>query len=205
MVTKMVELYKAERTSRNFIRAFRKEKNPITLFLKRYKFSDSPMYRIYEKSCIAVAGELDPQGAVTDELFMNDLGERIHRLNLRQFDGVRDITERTVSDQALLLEKDVGLLGTAVSTAPFLGLLGTVWGVMEAFAGMGSGAPTIQAVAPGISAALLTTVVGLLVALPSTIGYNIATNKIRSLSVQMDNFGQEYLTALKREFLREDS
>ena len=93
----------------------------------------------------------------------------------------------------------MGFLATAVSSAPLLGLLGTVWGVMESFGGMAiTGAPTLAAVAPGISGALLTTVVGLLVALPSAIGFNWITNRIRSLCVQMDNFAQEFTADVQR-------
>ena len=98
----------------------------------------------------------------------------------------------------------MGLLATAVTAAPFLGLLGTVWGVMEAFSGMAAtGSPMLSAVAPGISGALLTTVVGLLVALPSSIGYNMLSNKIRRFCVEMDNFSQELNQDVERYFLHE--
>ena len=98
----------------------------------------------------------------------------------------------------------MGTVANAVSTCPFLGLLGTVWGVMDAFGGMAvSGAATLSAVAPGISGALLTTIVGLLVAIPSAIGYNVLTNRIRKLHVQMDNFAQEFMSAVQRAYLSE--
>jgi biopolymer transport protein ExbB/TolQ len=85
-----------------------------------------------------------------------------------------------------------------------LGLLGTVWGVMDAFAGMAeSGSAALSAVAPGISGALLTTIVGLLVALPSMIGYNLLSSRIRSLSVQMDNFSQEFISAIQNAYVIE--
>jgi len=88
-----------------------------------------------------------------------------------------------------------------VSTGPFLGLLGTVWGVMEAFGAMAnSGSALLSAVAPGIAGALLTTVVGLLVALPSSIGYNMLTTRIRRLAVQMDNFSQEFAADVQKQF-----
>ena len=119
-------------------------------------------------------------------------------------EAVRNVAERTVADQALLLESSMGYLATAVSASPFLGLLGTVWGVMDAFGGMAvSGSATLSAVAPGISGALLTTVVGLLVALPSAIGYNYLTNEIRQMCVQMDNFAQDISAAIQRSFASE--
>jgi biopolymer transport protein ExbB/TolQ len=95
----------------------------------------------------------------------------------------------------------MGVLATAVSACPFLGLLGTVWGVMDAFGGMAtSGAAMLSAVAPGISGALLTTVVGLIVALPSSIGYNMLTSRIRRLAVQMDNFSQEFVASVQQHY-----
>ena len=98
----------------------------------------------------------------------------------------------------------MGILATAVSASPLLGLLGTVWGVLDAFGAMAvAGAANLSAVAPGISAALLTTVVGLLVAIPSAIGYNVLTSKIRELAVQMDNFAQEFVAELQRRFVQQ--
>ena len=79
-----------------------------------------------------------------------------------------------------------------------------VWGVMDAFGGMAvTGSAMLSAVAPGISSALLTTVVGLLVALPSAIGYNILSDQIRKLSVNMDNFVQEFTADVERHYLQQ--
>ena len=95
----------------------------------------------------------------------------------------------------------MGFLATAVTTAPFLGLLGTVWGVMAAFGGMAAQkSAQLSAVAPGISSALLTTVVGLLVALPSAIGYNLLSNQIRQLCVKTDNFAQELVSDIETHY-----
>jgi len=84
------------------------------------------------------------------------------------------------------------IIATVTTAAPFLGLLGTVWGVMDSFGGMAvTGNPTLTAVAPGISAALLTTVFGLFVAIPSLAGYNLLHVMLRKEIVGMDNFVQE--------------
>ena len=96
----------------------------------------------------------------------------------------------------------MGILATAVNASPFLGLLGTVWGVMEAFTGMAMvGTATLSAVAPGIAAALLTTVMGLLVALPSAIGYNLLAGQIAELQVQTSNFSKEFMDRVQTSFL----
>ena len=204
MITKAVELRRATRASTRFLAEFRRESHPIGLYLKRRSFTGSPLYLIYEQGCLAIGHELDLRGVETEELFMGAVGSPDGRLNRVQIESVSNLSDRNVADQSLLLENNMGLLATAVSSAPFLGLLGTVWGVMDGFGGMArEGAANLSAVAPGISAALLTTVVGLLVALPSAIGYNLLTNQIRSLTVMMDNFAQEFDSAIRRNYYRE--
>ena len=114
------------------------------------------------------------------------------------------MAECEAANQILLIEDQMSWLGTVYTTAPMMGLFGTVWGVMAAFHGMGQhGTPNIAAVAPGISSAMLTTVVGLLVAIPSAIGCNKLNEKIRFLGIQMENFPEEFATKLQQAFLYE--
>ena len=109
----------------------------------------------------------------------------------------------TVHEQIIQLEKNVVVLATAVTAAPFLGLMGTVWGVMDAFGGLAiQGTATLSAVAPGISGSLIATLAGLIVALPSLIGYNMLTSRIRILSTMMEHFAEELMTDLERHSLR---
>lgn len=204
MVTKYFELRRAQSSSEEFIKAFRKEEHPIGLFLQRKRYPGSPLYRIYEASCVGLGSEFEVSGGNPGDLFMGKVGSVSARLDRIQLSAVEGLTDRNVADQTLLLESNMGWLATAVSTAPFLGLLGTVWGVMDSFGGMATkGSATLSAVAPGISAALLTTIVGLFVALPSAIGYNMLTNQIRTLAVKMDNFAQEFEAAVRRVYYRE--
>jgi biopolymer transport protein ExbB/TolQ len=206
MVTKRGQLRCAERMTHQFLDAFRQERNaPTALFTKREKYVGSPLYAIYIEGCKALGFELQAQGVDPSDLLMGDLTvDSQRRLTLGQLETLRAVVDRTVADEALLLEDQMGLLATAVSSAPFLGLLGTVWGVMDAFSGMAkSGSAALSAVAPGISGALLTTIVGLLVALPSMIGYNLLTSRIRTLSVEMDNFAQEFITSIQNNFVIE--
>jgi biopolymer transport protein ExbB/TolQ len=94
------------------------------------------------------------------------------------------------------------LLATAVSGAPFLGLLGTVWGVMDTFSGVAmAGSANLQAMAPGVSGALITTVTGLLVAIPAMFGYNFLVTSIRSLIVQNDNFAAEVCSEFEHKYV----
>lgn len=159
---------------------FRNKPNP---FAQGQRIPESPLNTLYEAGCKAIA----------------DGGNQT--LTGHQVDSVRAVVDRTMADEALKLENGMGQLATAVSACPFLGLLGTVWGVMDAFSGMAAaGAATLSAMAPGIAGALLTTVIGLLVALPSSVGYNLLTSRIRHLAVQMDNFSQEFGTAAQIHF-----
>lgn len=205
MTTKLRDLKRAERETREFVSLFRREVDPVALYLKRRRFEGSPVYKVYENGCLAIGGELeDVDGIDTEDLLLGRMSDQSRALSSRQCEMVRNNVERTVTDQAMVLENRMGTVANAVSTCPFLGLLGTVWGVMDAFGGMAvSGAATLSAVAPGISGALLTTIVGLLVAIPSAIGYNILTHKIRNMHVQMDNFAQEFLSAVQRAYLSE--
>lgn len=89
-------------------------------------------------------------------------------------------------------ESQLSFLATVAGIAPFFGLLGTVWGIMEAFLAIGAtGATSIGVVAPGVADALLTTLVGLAVAIPAVVGYNLAIRRIRRLDLNMENFASE--------------
>ena len=199
MVSKFKELNIAQRESDRFILKYRGASHPAALFQDGIMVSgSSPLHEIYNKSCTALGASLEAASENAEDLFTGGASPRI-TLSERHINSVRSAADRTVADQALLLENQMGLLATAASTAPFLGLLGTVWGVMESFGNMASAGPALLSdVAPGISGALLTTVVGLIVALPSSIGYNVLSDRIRRLTVMMDNFAQELVGDLER-------
>ena len=91
------------------------------------------------------------------------------------------------------------MLATIGATAPFVGLLGTVWGILDAFGGLAiHGSATLSAVAPGICGSLLTTMIGLIVALPSLIGYNMLTNRIRIIITIMEHFADNFTADIER-------
>lgn len=197
MLEKGIGLLKAKRASEGFIARFREKKFAVGMGRKAME-------------------DLSPVGEVCKngiEKLTEFYGISIDRaesygsshcplksLTTAQIEAVRTTMERAVSDQILRLEDKMSILATAVSVSPFLGLFGTVWGIMIAFTSLAAqGRADIQALAPGISGALLTTVVGLLVAIPSLIGYNITTITIRQITVHMDNFVEEFLAKVKLE------
>jgi biopolymer transport protein TolQ len=202
MVTKFMELRRARMDSDRFIRAYREQARPTNLFVKKQRMTETPLNRLYEAGCKTLIDELTMIGVDRNEILLSGTYPREQRrLETHQLENIRTVMDCTLADAALELESLMGLLATAVSTGPFLGLLGTVWGVMTAFGGMANtGTAMLSAVAPGIAGALLTTVIGLLVALPSSIGYNMLTTRIRRLAVQMDNFSQEFAADVQKTF-----
>ncbi|NDD05806.1 MAG: protein TolQ, partial [Proteobacteria bacterium] len=105
-------------------------------------------------------------------------------------------------NEILKLESSMTFLATTASTAPFIGLFGTVWGIMGAFQNIGAqGGASLAVVAPSIAEALIATAVGLVAAIPASIGYNFFNNKIRNSKIQMENFAGDFLNIVKRNFL----
>ncbi len=199
MLSKFLMLKAAGRESLLFLRRYRGQAHPAELFLTPGgRLVNAPLQSVYTQACASLEAVLDVQGIAAGECYASGGLSRVP-LSDRQIRSVQNAAERMVADQALLLEADMGYLASAASMAPFLGLLGTVMGVMSAFGSMaGSGTALLSEVAPGISSALLTTVVGLFVALPSSLGYNILSDRLRGLTVMMDNFAQELVGDLER-------
>ena len=105
---------------------------------------------------------------------------------------------RASTQETQRLEKYLTFLATTGSTAPFIGLFGTVWGIMDSFHGIGqTGSASLAVVAPGISEALIATAIGLMAAIPAVVGYNHFLNKVNVLIGEMDNFSQEFLNIIE--------
>ncbi len=199
MVSKLIFLIRARNESLALLRRYRTLKHPAELYLAQSgRTTRAPLQAVYDQACAALEAVLDVQGIEAGSLRAEEGFSHVP-LSDRQLRSVQNAAERMVADQALLLESSVGYLASAANVAPFLGLLGTVMGVMNTFGSMaGSGAALLSEVAPGIGSALMTTVVGLVVALPSSIGYNILSDRVRQLTVMMDNFAQELVGDLER-------
>jgi biopolymer transport protein TolQ len=118
--------------------------------------------------------------------------------------AIENITRslRKISTQEIdKIESNIGFLATTASTTPFIGLFGTVWGIMVAFRNIGlSGSTSLDIVAPGISEALITTAIGLAVAIPAVIGYNYIQGKIRAQVSEIENFSYDFLNIVQRIF-----
>lgn len=200
MITKFRQLRFARKQSARFMALFRRDRQPLRIFESGVHFEGSPLFRIYKAGvsefCFQMLGSTE-----VDETFRARLNES-DRISPAQMRSVTAAMERAVGESALGLESQMNVLSMAVSGAPFLGLLGTVWGVMDAFGGIAaSGSANLAAMAPGVSGALITTVVGLLVAIPAMFGYNFLVTSVRSTIVECDNFAAELASALEHRYV----
>ena len=188
MIDKGISLKCALRDCAAFLEKFRSKRDPMT-FADRIEEEPSPAARVCEAAYLRISqmNVTLPNGAS-------------RALSFEEIDIIRATMEQAVADQIIVLEGKMIFLATAVSISPFLGLFGTVWGIMLAFTELAiAGKADIQTLAPGVSGALLTTVLGLVVAIPSVIGYNIITSQIKSTIVHLDNFVEEFIVKLKIE------
>lgn len=195
MVTKLRVLRHARLQTARFLEDFRApaDRQPLRIFENGPRFDGSPLFEVYEAGCEELLFHLLGSTEV-DETFSSRL-ELAQRITPAQLRAVGSTMERAVGECGLALESQMVLLSTAVAGAPFLGLLGTVWGVMDTFAGVAlAGRPDLAAMAPGVSGALVTTVFSLLVAIPAMFGYNFLLTSLRALVVRTENFAAELLS-----------
>ncbi|MHB8137281.1 MAG: protein TolQ [Smithellaceae bacterium] len=137
---------------------------------------------------------------------MNKLSKEATRgeeISLSSLDNVQRALNRASNTEMTKLESALGFLATTGSASPFIGLFGTVWGIMETFKAIGArGSATLAIVAPGISEALIATAAGLAAAIPAVIFYNYFLNKSKTMVQEMDNFADEFLNIVERHLIR---
>lgn len=200
MVTKFRVLQYAKEQRRSFLDQFRADRQPLNLYTDRARFEGAPVFSVYKAGCRELTFQLLGSSEV-DETFRARL-EIAPKISPAQMRVVTTAMERAVGETALKLESQMIVLATAVSGAPFLGLLGTVWGVMDTFSDVAmAGSANLAAMAPGVSAALITTVTGLLVAIPAMFGYNYLVTTLRGMIVELDNFAAELASEIEHKYV----
>src|SRR2546422_7817333 len=200
MITKLRVIRFARKQNARFLAAFHKDRQPLRLFEKNARFAGSPVFNVYRAGCEEMTFHLLGSPEV-DDTFRARLGIA-EKISPAQMGAVNAAMERAVGETALNLESQMILLATAVSGSPFLGLLGTVWGVMDAFSGVAmAGTASLGAMAPGVSGALITTVTALCVAIPAMFGYNFLVTSIRAMIVEMDNFAAELASDFEHKYV----
>jgi biopolymer transport protein TolQ len=192
--------------TRLFWKVFKENDKFIRLFTLRVKWNDrftysrefksSPMAKIFRKNFnnikVWIESSFEDNG-------LSPLGQNPLRINKQRI-PIRSLFEVGIAEEIALLEKRIVFLGTTVSVSPFLGLLGTVWGIMTSFLSMGvQGSAEIAAVGPGIAEALITTIAGLAVAIPALVAHNYFVNKLRQVEKDMENFFANLIITVERE------
>ena len=197
MTSKAMQMRRARKLNQYFSTEFRAQKSVLEIFDRSLQVEGCPLFMVYQAGCSQLDARLRGPGG----------DRRKQRVTLKNMEHVKRTVENSVAQESLKLEYGLIWLAIAVSGAPFLGLLGTVWGVMSAFGGIAQapqGAATLAAMAPGVAAALITTVAGLLVAIPSMFGYNWLVHNLRVFTVGLDNFAQELVSKMEAEYLEEE-
>ena len=180
IISKALQLRRVRRENEEFSDLFWETKNLSRLDDSSRRFAASPLVGIFLGGYRELTS-LVREGRVSDEL-----------------PTVSSAMQRAGIEEGARLDRGVTFLATTASAAPFIGLFGTVWGIMNAFQGLAyAKSTTIQAVAPGISEALVATAVGLAAAIPAAVGFNYFTAAIRQIRQSMDSFKEEFLNVAK--------
>ena len=183
----------AKRESARFIEIFWESRNLASIHEASRELSDSPVAQVFVAGYEELLRVSRRNAAEADTL----------TTDLSGVDNVARAMKRATTVELTKLEQALTFLATTSGTTPFIGLFGTVWGIMNAFRGLSvSRSSTIQAVAPGIAEALIATAAGLLAAIPALMAYNHFVQEIRVLTADMENFTQEFLNIAERHFMK---
>jgi len=212
IITKFRQLYIARKMSRKFFETYAATRDPLDIKKRGEEFDGAPAYQLYERGAdelayhvknnpveIKSAAPVQSKGdGNTDHLAR----AQTTKISPASFEAVKVVLEEAAAAQAMSLEKGMIVLSTAVAGGPFIGLLGTVWGVMETFAGIAkAGQASLTAMAPGVAGALIATVVGLLVAIPAMFGYNFMVTTIRNITQELDGFASRYANQIEHHYV----
>jgi biopolymer transport protein TolQ len=188
-----------EQADDDFLDLFWKANSLDEVFEKVDKFGASPVAQCFK------AGFKELQ-----RLAESDLAEKIHASGaehspkLGGLDNITRALRKSTDMEIASFENRLNVLATTGSTGPFIGLFGTVWGIMSAFQKIGAtGSANLAVVAPGISEALITTAIGLVTAIPAVVAYNHFITKIKKRELEISNFSSDFLNIVKRNFFKE--
>lgn len=191
IVEKWWQMRRVRRQTLGFVKVFREGRRPSLVHAAARKFRDSPLAQVYAAAYAEISGVPDVMDSVVDD------GE--DGLSAERLDAVHRAMRRSAGLEIANLERYLPFLATTASATPFIGLFGTVWGIMSSFHGISTqGSASLAVVAPGISEALIATAAGLAAAIPAVIGYNYFLNRVRHWATEMDGFMLDLLNVLSR-------
>ncbi len=215
IISKARQLAIARKWSKRFYEAYSATRDPLEIKRSAASFEGSPAYQVYIRAAdeleyhlknnpVVVVGRAivnpDPtlEPGNTDHLARS----KTTKVTTSSYEAIKVVMEEASSAEAMGLEKGMIVLSTAVAGGPFIGLLGTVWGVMETFAGIASaGSASLTAMAPGVAGALICTVIGLLVAIPAMFSYNFMVTTIRAITQELDGYASRYANQIEHTYV----
>ena len=190
ILRKAIYLSRASRASDRFLEAFWEAKRLDQMYQASDQFIKSPICQVFRSGYIELAR----------------LKKRSTEAEDQQGGGIENVERalrRSQNAEITAMESTTAFLATVGSTSPFIGLFGTVWGIMQSFQEIGRmGSASLATVAPGISEALIATAAGLVAAIPAVIAYNYFLSRIRVLSSEMDAFSSDFLNIVRRHFFK---
>jgi biopolymer transport protein TolQ len=215
IITKTRQLAIARKWAKRFFTAYESTRDPLEIKRKDESFEGAPAYHLYIRGAdeleyhlknypVQVKARADHTSDPT--IGHGDTATFVRsstiRISMASFEAVKVVMEETAAAEAMALEKGMIVLSTAVAGGPFIGLLGTVWGVMETFAGIANaGGASITAMAPGVAGALICTVIGLLVAIPAMFSYNFMVTTIRAITQELDGFASRFANQMEHRYV----
>jgi biopolymer transport protein TolQ len=203
MIIKYRYIKRAFDESAFFVDYFWKSRDLSDAFAKAKQLGASPIARVFrigymELKKVSRSGKV--MGTTSQTSAVGSQGPFFSKI--KGTDNVKRSLRRAINTEITKLTQMVPFLATTGNTAPFIGLFGTVWGIMNSFHGIGQrGSASLAVVAPGISEALIATAAGLAVAIPAVIAFNYFTQKIRVIESELHSFTADFLNIIERDIL----
>jgi biopolymer transport protein TolQ len=212
ILSKFRQLLIARKASRKFMEAYNATRDPLDIQKKGQEFEGAPAYQLYIRGADELAYQLKNNPVLVHGVSFAAGAEHTNtdvlakttttKVSVASYDAIQVILEEAAGVQAMALEKGMIVLSTAVAGGPFIGLLGTVWGVMSTFASIAeANSASLTTMAPGVAAALVATVTGLLVAIPAMFAYNFMVTSIRAITQELDLFASRYANHIEHVYV----
>lgn len=193
MIGKFLQIRRARQQTRQFLGVFRRSSRFSEVNEAADHLKASPLVGIFQSGYIEIDAQI--------KALKNSPRAQGASYQMKSLGGLDRSLRRAVTAELQMLRRGTGFLATTASASPFIGLFGTVWGIMVAFQDIGAtGSTSLVAVAPGIAGALINTAAGLAAAIPALLAYNYFTNELRGWRAELDDFVLEFLNLAERNF-----
>ncbi len=199
-----IRMFKKARTeTEEFLDLFWESRDMKEVYKASEELEYSPVARLFRAGYAEFAKIRKIQAAGTGSALSQGSDPEITRSTQVIMDNLERSLRKAMVDQVSRLEGALNFLATTGNTAPFIGLFGTVWGIMESFRGIGMrGSASLAVVAPGISEALIATAAGLAAAIPAVVAFNYFSNRVSDLSAEMEIFSSDFLSIMERRLFK---